>query len=296
MIDSKLIYRCADEVGESATWFPSMDSLLWVDITNGILHQYNVKTQEVTDHQFPDMVTSIVPWKGHDTEIILPMKNRCIAYDLQSRTWENLVDFKTLTPNFRTNDCKASPEGRIWCGIMHMSEHDGNASLYCVDNDLTIREVLGGQCIPNGMVWNAEGNRFFYADSGRGCIEEYAYERANGTVRFVRTAVTVPAEMGVPDGMTIDAEGNLWVCHWGGSAVCVWNPETGEMIDMIELPAPNPASCTFGGPEQNQLFITTATCGMTPEELAQYPLSGSLFVAEVTVGHGQNHYPFQLEK
>lgn len=293
MIESKLLYRCYDQTGEASTWFPSLDSFLWVDIDNGIMHQYNVNEKKVTDHFFPEVVTSIIPWKGHDEEVILTMKNRCIAYHIVNKTWLTLVDFTTLSPMFRTNDCKASPEGRIWCGIMHMKEHNGNASLYCVDNHSQITEVLTGQSIPNGLVWNKEGNRMYYADSGRRCIEEYAYDAKTGEITFLRTAVTVPEEYGVPDGMTIDANGNLWVAHWGGFGVYVWNPSNGELIDKISVPVPNVASCTFGGHDQKQLFITTAIDGLSEEEAAKYPLSGSLFVADVpNASAGENHYSF----
>ena len=293
MIESKLLYRCADQTGEASTWFPALASFLWVDIDNGILHQYDTCSARVTDHYFPEVITSIIPWKGHEKEVILTMKNRCIAYDLVQKTWKTLVDMTTLRPQFRTNDCKASPEGRIWCGVMHMKEHNGNASLYAIDNQLNVREVLTKQSITNGMVWNPAADRMYYADSGRGCIEEYAYDKITGKITFLRTAVQVPAEYGVPDGMTLDADGNLWVAHWGGFGVYVWNPADGTLLDKVEVPVPNVASCTFGGADGKQLFITTAVDGLTQEEIEKYPLSGSLFVAQVPdVKPGQNHYSF----
>lgn len=239
------------------------------------------------------MVTSIIPWKGHDHEVLLAMKNRFIAYDLKERTYRTLIELPCLHPQWRTNDCKASPEGRIWCGVMHCSEHNGNGSLYCVDNDLSLASVLGQQSIPNGIVWNRKGDRMYYADSGRRCIEEYAYDYLTGAIYFIRTAVQVPMEYGVPDGMTIDANGLLWVAHWGGFGVYVWSPATGQLVDKIEVPVPNVASCTFGGKERNQLFITTARDGLSEAEIQAYPLSGSLFVADIPgVAPGENHYPF----
>ena len=79
------------------------------------------------------------------------------------------------------------------------------------------------------------------------------------------------------DGMTIDANGLLWVAHWGGFGVYVWSPSTGQLVDKIEVPVPNVASCTFGGKERNRLFITTAVDGLSEAEIQAYPLSGSLF-------------------
>lgn len=293
MINANLLYHCYDQTGEAATWLSSLNCLLWVDIDNGILHQYNAGDQSVTDHTFPEMITSILPWKGHDKEIILAMKNRFIAYHLDKKVYRTLVELDCLHPQWRTNDCKASPAGRIWCGVMHTSEHNGNGSLYCIDNDLSLGEVLQQQSIPNGIVWNREGDRMYYADSGRRCIEEYAYDRLTGAIYLLRTAVQVPRKYGVPDGMTIDADGLLWVAHWGGAGVYIWNPTNGHLIDKIEVPVPNVASCTFGGKEHTRLFITTATDGLSDAERETYPLSGSLFVADVPdITPGENHYPF----
>ena len=293
MTNANLLYRCNDQTGEAATWLPELNHLLWIDITNGILHQYDADNQSVLDHTFPEMITSIIPWKGHEKEVILAMKNRFIAYHLEKRSYQTLIELSCLHPQWRTNDCKASPAGRIWCGVMHMNAHNGNGSLYCVDNDLSLTQVLQQQSIPNGMVWNREGDRMYYADSGRRCIEEYAYDRLTGAIYYLRTAVQVPPEYGVPDGMTIDADGLLWVAHWGGFGIYVWNPMNGQLVNKIELPVPNAASCTFGGKKHTQLFITTATDGLSDAEKSVYPLSGSLFVANTpdTIP-GENHYPF----
>lgn len=290
---ANLLYRCSDETGEAATWLPGLGILLWVDIDNGILHQYYPESKKVKEQTFPEMISSIIPWKGHEHEIILTMKNRLVSYHLKKATYTTLLEMPCLHPQLRTNDCKASPEGRLWCGVMHMSEHNETASLYCVDNDLSLAPVLKQQCIPNGLVWNKAGDRMYYADSGRGCIEEYAYDRLTGAAYLLRTAVQVPPEYGVPDGMTIDANGLLWVAHWGGFGVYVWNPVTGKLVDKIDVPVPNVASCTFGGANRRQLFITTALSGLSASEREAYPLSGSLFVADVsTVTVGENHYSF----
>lgn len=290
---AELLYRCHDTTGEAVTWIPGLKALLWVDIDNGLLHQYNPENKRVKDHEFPEMITSVIPWKGHEQEVILTMKNRLIAYHLLEKKYQVLLELTNLHPQLRTNDCKASPEGRLWCGIMHLAGHPAAGSLFCIENDLSCASVLTEQSVPNGIVWNRAGDRMYYVDSGRRCIEEYGYDHFTGAVYWLRTVVEVPPEYGVPDGMTIDADGLLWVAHWGGFGVFVWNPATGKLVDKIEVPVPNVASCTFGGIVDNRLFITTATDGLSDNEQAKYPLSGSLFVADVAeVTPGENHYPF----
>lgn len=286
-----LLHRCTDQTGEAATWLSGPGLLLWVDIDNGFLHSYHPESGTVIEQAFPELITSIIPCKGNEAEVILVLKNRLISYHLTHKTFTTLVELTGLHPQWRTNDCKASPEGRLWLGVMHLSDHRETGTLYCLNNDLSLVPVLAQQCIPNGIVWNREGDTMYYADSGRGCIEEYAYDRFTGDIRFVRTAIQVPPEQGVPDGMTIDAEGLLWVAHWGGFGVYVWNPSTGELVAKVEVPVPNVASCTFGG--KGQLFITTALSGLSDVDKETYPLSGSLFVAAVPdVVPGENHYPF----
>lgn len=286
-----LLHRCTDQTGEAATWLPSPGLFLWVDIDNGILHTYHPESGTFSEQAFPELVTAIIPRKGNDSQVILALKNRLISYHLTDHSFTTLAELEGLHPQWRTNDCKASPDGRLWLGVMHTSNHQQTGSLYCIDRDLVLTPVLAQQCIPNGIVWNKAGDTMYYADSGRGCIEEYAYDCLTGNIHLVRTAIQVPPELGVPDGMTIDADGLLWVAHWGGFGVYVWDPSTGDLVSKVEVPVPNVASCTFGG--SGQLFITTAHSGLTDAEKETYPLSGSLFVANVPDRvPGENHYPF----
>jgi len=237
------------------------------------------------------MVSTIIPTQV-PYEVIIAQKDRLITYHLKTHKKETLVVLNGDMTDLRTNDGKASPDGRIWLGVMHLTNHNQTGALYCIDRNLKIRKVLDKQCIPNGIVWNKAGTKMYYADSGRGCIEEYDYNMQTGDIKFVKVAVQVKPELGVPDGMTIDENGMLWVAHWGGSGVYCWNPQTGELLDKISLPVPNVASCTFGGKDKNLLFITTACSGLTDNQMVKYPLSGSLFMAHTTVIQGENHYMF----
>lgn len=289
-----LLHQCTDKIGEGATWIESTQLFLWVDIDSCILHEYQPSTKKFTDHHLPCRVTTIIPTQKQN-EVVLALSGRLVTYHLLSKEINTLIEIEAEHPDIRPNDGKASPEGRIWLGTMHLTNHDQTGSLYCIGPDLSIRKVLCRQCIPNGIVWNRKGTKMYYVDSGRGCIEEYDYDASSGEISFHKTAIQVPPHHGVPDGMTIDGEGLLWVAHWGGYGVYIWNPKTGELVDKIELPVPNVASCTFGGEKGNQLFITTARAGLNEEELEKYPLSGSLFVAETTAKTHNNHYHFKTQ-
>jgi sugar lactone lactonase YvrE len=111
-------------------------------------------------------------------------------------------------------------------------------------------------------------------------VQILAFDNDTGTLGEVLGTIPVPEAAGAPDGMTIDAEGNLWVALWGGFGVGCWDPATGRMIRKVEVPAPHVSSCAFGGGDLRTLFITTARSGLTEAQLAQYPLSGGLFAAD----------------
>lgn len=287
---AELTYLCDDTTGEGATWLPGTETLLWVDIEGCRLHEYEPATGRCRLHRFPAMVSTIVP--AGPREVILALQGKLVRYRLDDRVATDLCAIEPGRPLLRPNDGKASPEGRIWLGVMHLGDHCETGSLWCIEPDLSCRKVLARQCIPNGIVWNAAGDTMYYVDSGRSCIEAYRYDRPTGHIRLERTAVRVPQRYGVPDGMTIDADDNLWVAHWGGYGVYVWNPANGVLLDKIDVPVPNVASCTFGGKNRDRLFITTARAGLTAGERERYPLSGSLFAADVKTKAGENHYPF----
>jgi sugar lactone lactonase YvrE len=278
---AELLYKSHDSTGEGVVWLPRSEKVLWVDIESGLLHEYSLTKDLYQCHRFPDMISAIIPVNSEEQEILLTMRDRIIRYDLQKKEYLTLMQFDFIGQGFRINDAKSSPEGRIWFGVMHTTNHNHTGCLYCLNPDLSVNKVLDNQCIPNGMVWNMAGDRMYYADSGRGCIEEYAYDRERGTVTFSRTAISIPPESGIPDGMAIDDAGLLWVAHWGGSGVYVRNPDSGALVDTIDVSVPNVASCTFGGRNKDLLFITTARSGLSDSDIEKYPLSGSLFYCKI---------------
>lgn len=288
-LQATLLHRCTDGTGEGATWLAERELLLWVDIPKGTLHIHSPKANSFRTVTFPSKLSTIVPMP--DGRLLLALKGQLVAYDLEDESIETLIPLLPEDTLRRPNDGKASPDGRLFLGVMHESDHRETGTLYRVDPDLSLHPVLEKQSIPNGIVWDSSGTRMYYADSGRRLIEAYRYNPADGSILYDGIAVAVPDRMGVPDGMTICRDGNLWVAHWGGFGVHIWNPRTGDLLGKVSVPAPNVASCTFG--EGGLLYITTARDGLSADELEQYPLSGSLFVAQTSATGAMNHWPFR---
>jgi len=180
-------------------------------------------------------------------------------------------------PGNRFNDGKCDPAGRFLAGSMDEAEIKPSGSLYSLNPDGMVKTLLRGTCIANGLAWSPDYKTFYFIDTPTRTVMAYDYDLGTGALANARPAITVPTEMGWPDGMTSDAQGRLWVALWGGAKLTRWNPASGQLLEEIPLPAFNVSSCVFGGPHLTDLYITTARKGMDAGQLAKYPYSGGLF-------------------
>ena len=148
--------------------------------------------------------------------------------------------------------------------------------LYRLDADHSVHIMDRGFIIPNGIGWSSDNTRMYMTDSTRQSIYMYDFDAQAGTIDSRRTFVYTPDEQGVPDGLTVDSEGYIWSARWGGSKVGRYDPD-GNVERVISVPVPQPSSCVFGGKNLNELYITSASKGLSDEQRKVYPLSGDLF-------------------
>ena len=174
----------------------------------------------------------------------------------------------------RMNDGGCDPEGRFYCGSMAYDQHPGGGALYRLDPDGAVSTVLTGVTISNGLAWSPDGSRAYYNDTATHQVAVFDYDAATGLTGRRRFA-EIPDD-GNPDGLTVDAQGGVWVALYGGSAVWRFDPE-GHRDEVIELPVTKVTACTFGGPDLDRLFITTSRENL-PDDAE--PPAGSVFVAE----------------
>jgi sugar lactone lactonase YvrE len=180
--------------------------------------------------------------------------------------------------NVRMNEGGCDPDGRFYCGSMAYDQRTGAGALYRLDPDGSVHVVLEDITISNGLEWSPDGSRAYYNDTPTQRIDVFDYDGGSGLTGR-RPFAEVPAEAGGPDGLTVDEEGGVWVALYGGGAVRRYTPE-GRLDETLEVPAKRVTACTFGGPDLDQLFITTSREGLEPGE---DPLAGSLFRAAVGV-------------
>ena len=204
-----------------------------------------------------------------------------IGFDPQTAVETSIATTDVDILTCRLNDGKCDQAGRYWVGSMSLESGDrGRGSLYSFDARGGVRKVLTNVTASNGMAWSSDGSTMYYIDSAIGTVDAFDYDAESGTIDNRRTTFDVPSALGIADGMTIDANDNLWVAMWGGGCVVCIDPERQTIIERLELPVRHVTSCTFGGPLLRQLYITTAQYGLSAAEKAQQPEAGHLFVAE----------------
>jgi len=171
-------------------------------------------------------------------------------------------------PEARFNDGKCDPQGRFWVGTMRYDTANGGGRLYRLDTDGSIEPMLDKVTISNGLAWSADGRTMFYVDTPTRRIDAFDFS-PDGALHNRRVAVDLADEEGSPDGMTIDDQDHLWVAMWGGSAILRCRPasatQAGQVVERIAMPVRQPTSCTFGGTQFADLFVTSAADGLAPD-------------------------------
>ncbi|MFC5471513.1 SMP-30/gluconolactonase/LRE family protein [Cohnella suwonensis] len=290
-LNLKLVCDAKAKLGEGPVWDTSRGCLYWVDILESRLHIHDPQHPQSDESiVISPYISSIVPRLSGG--IALTLQNGFYAFDRDTQKTSLLAEVESTLTDNRFNDGKCDPAGRYLAGTMSMSYQPSKGTLYRMDANHSVRPLLSEVSISNGLAWTADGTTMYYVDTPTRQVAAFDYDMETGTLRNRRIVVEIPEEQGFPDGMTIDSEGMIWVAHWGGWRVTRWNPNTGKQLEYVPVPASQVTSCTFGGPNLDKLYITTARIGLNEEELTKQPHAGGLFCAELVI-RGTPAVPFQ---
>lgn len=282
----ELVVDARATLGEGPVWDDRRNVLWWVDIVAGLVHAYDPASGQ--DRSIPvGSPVGAVALRGDGT-LLVAAAERLAVLDPETGTLRTLVDLPAAATPLRCNDGKCDPDGRFWIGRMGRDAAEGAGALLRFDADRTLTTWLTGLTIPNGLGWSADGGRMYFVDSTWCAVREYAYDRATGAMGEGRTLVSFPDDGGgpdgslpvgsLPDGLTVDAEDHLWIALWGAGRVVRVSPD-GLVVERIELPVSQVSSCTFGGVDLADLYITTAREDLPADALAREPTAGGLFRA-----------------
>jgi sugar lactone lactonase YvrE len=278
-MNAELLLDAKARLGEGPAWDAKTQTLYWVDILEKRIY---AGTQLLA--QLDDLIGCLAPRRNGNLIIALSgAEGRAsfVDFEIGSSQQTVLYTWKESATN-RINDGKCDPAGRFIAGTMDMNEKDPTGTVYSFDGKNT-RPLFSGVTISNGLAWSPDHKTFYYIDTPTHEVRAYDYDVNAGVVANPRVAVRVPDAMGWPDGMTSDMQGNLWIALWGGAAVTCWNPNTGQLLEQVLVPALQPSSCVFGGKAMNELFVTSARKDMSETDLTKYSLSGGLFKVETKV-------------
>lgn len=266
-------YAC--HTGENPLWHPDEGRVYWVDIPAGRLFRFDPATAAHEQLLAGEALGGFTVQA--DGSLLLFMARGAV------RRWR-AGELETLIPELpeerdsRFNDVIADPRGRVYCGTMATAQHPGR--LYRLDPDLTLTVLLEGIGCSNGLGFTPDGRGLYYIDSPRRQVYQFDYDEATGALSNQRVLIETPEGEGVPDGMTVDAEGYLWVAKWDGGCAVRYTPE-GVEAGRVDFPARKVSSVTFGGAGYRDLYVTTAGGNDKPREGAG---AGALFRVTPAVG------------
>lgn len=277
----KIVHSQPADLAEGPCWDVDGKLLYWVDIPAGKIHILNLETQVEQIIAIRQQVGAIALRKSGGA--ILAAQYGFYFLDLETGEIVHLADPEAHLPDNRFNDGKCDARGRFWAGTMSMNGKKEEGSLYCIDQDMTVRKMLGNVSVSNGISWSPDNSIMYYIDSLTKQVNAFDYELETGEISNPRVVVQIPEGQGVPDGMTTDTEGMLWIAQWGGYKVSRWNPMDGSLLDEIKVPAAQVTSCAFGGDTLDQLFITSARQGLNSQLLSEQPYAGAVFSVQLNV-------------
>ncbi|MFI7319849.1 SMP-30/gluconolactonase/LRE family protein [Streptomyces venezuelae] len=272
--------RAEASLGEGPTWDAATGRLIWVDILGCRVHTYAPGDGRRTVMATEQHVGAAKPRAGGG--LVLNLRDGIGLYGPGGAPFTWLV--RDPVPGRRGNDAAVAPDGALWAGTMRYDEAPGGGSLLRVAPDGTVTEAAADVAVSNGTGWSPDGRLMYYVDSPTRRIDVLDFDGQQGLNR--RPFAHVEERAGFPDGLTVDAEGCVWVALWDGAAVRRYTPD-GRLDRTVELPVRRPTACAFGGPDLRDLYITTARTDLD----RPHPLSGSVLVVP-DAGRGLPSTPF----
>jgi sugar lactone lactonase YvrE len=265
-------------LGEGPIWDDAQQRILWVDILVGrvLIGELDRDRVRLLDsHEFEDSVGCVFPTRDGGLLVACGYRFAVVTTDGRKLFGPHVVLDRRAS---RFNDGACDPTGRCLAGTLSLTKREGHENLYRLDQAGGIEVIAAGLTLSNGLAWSPNGETMYHVDSVPGVVWSLPYDGDSGNVG--QRTVLLEINDGIPDGLCVDREGNLWLAIWGGGEVRCYSPAA-RLLARVPVPAPNTSSVAFIGAARDKLLITTASEGLTEAEITRHPDSGRLFLAEV---------------
>jgi sugar lactone lactonase YvrE len=280
-LTAELVYLTQVICGEGPVWDEVHHKLYWMDIVSGHIYIFNPENGTNTGYQIGRVMGGLTLCEKGG--VLLAMEKGFVFFDPETGSMEIKNNPEVGLSEHFFSDGKCDPKGRFWAGTYHQSLTETTGSLYSLESDFTVKKRLEHLILSNGLTWSMDQKKFYFIDSIARCIYSFDYNTASGNISNKQILKKIQGDVGLPDGMTIDTEGFLWIAVYNAGKIIRINPQSGETVFEVLVPnAKQVTSCTFGGKEFDELYITTAKemdgpYGIPKDELNSQQNAGGLF-------------------
>ena len=263
------------DVGEAPHWDERTRTLLFVDLTAGVVFRYDQSGVKVGSFCVGQEVGAVVPRRSGG--LVLAVRDGIAVASETGEGFEVTALVERDTPGNRMNDAKCDPAGRLLAGTTAFDFSPHSAALHCVKPDWSVEQIVRDVTQSNGIAWSPSGSRMYFIDSATQGVDVFDYDVGTGSAGNSRRLLAIERAQGIPDGMAADNGGNLWVACFGGAAVRCYSP-AGVQLAEVPFPVTQVTSCTFGGPDLADLYVTSAAYRLSTDQLRTQPHAGATFV------------------
>ena len=276
-------------LGEGPVWDSASGTWLFVDITGGIVHRVDTHGRLLHSFEPGGEVSAVLPTDCG--RLLLVGFDRLYLCEPDGSGLAQFGEVLESDPLVRMNDAKIDSRGRLWTGSRD-KERMGRGRLYRIDGSGNVATMREGINVSNGLGWSPDDRSFYYIDSLTYSVRVFDFDAEAGELGESREFCTFDPSTGLPDGLSVDEHGHVWIAHFGSGSITRHSP-TGEQVGMHHLPVPNVTSLAFGGVDGTDVLVTTARYRMTAEELDQCPDAGDLFWGNWGI-RGVSTHPFLI--